>query len=345
MFASLSQKRARRLRAVVAILLAAGVAILVGFIGLRESARTQQETVLALRLGVPLQPSSALLIIALDKGFLAMNQLAVTVREYPSGKRALDEGLFKEEVDVAGAADFAVAMAGFQRRDFRILASTLTADDVNRIVARKDAGITQAVDLRGKRVGVQQESSTHYFLNLFLLKHGLPMEDVTTVFYKAEELPSALADGKVEAISTKAPYANQAQQLLGDNAMIFSAPGQYEQFEPLLIASKTMEQEPAIASRLLIALLQAEAYALQDPEGARSIVEKRLQMPSTLLAAQWPSFRLHVGLEQALLIRLEDEARWAIREKLTTSPQVPDYLRLIARDELRRLKHEAVTLY
>lgn len=345
MFNRFSHQPLHRQLSAIAIVLTIGVAILASIIWIRQAGEHQDDRVLEVKLGLPLQASSALLIIALDKGFFAANRLAVTVREYPSGKRALDEGLFQGEVDLAGAADFPVAMAGLQRNDFRILASTLTSDDVNCIVARKNAGITQAADLRGKRIGVQQMSATHYFLNLFLLKHDLSTKDVTTVFYKAEQLPSVLADGSVDAISTREPFASQARQLLGDNAMIFSAPGQYVQFEPLLIARKTMEREPAIAPRILKALLQAEAYAQQDPGGARAIVEKHFHLEPSRLAAEWPALRLHLGLEQALLLRLEDEARWALQEKFTTSLVVPDYLGLIARDELQRLKPEAVTLY
>ncbi len=94
-----------------------------------------------LRLGLALQPSSALAIIAQEKGFFAAQGLNVSVKEYPSGKRALHEGLFQGEVDLITTTEVPVVIASLNRTDLCIIASLFSANNVNRIVARKDSGI------------------------------------------------------------------------------------------------------------------------------------------------------------------------------------------------------------
>ena len=310
-----------------------------------QQEKPQDQAIINFTLGLPLQPSSALLIIALEKGFFRNNGLTVTVRDYPSGKRALHEGLFTGEVDVAGTADFPVTIAGMKRKDFRIIASTFATDDVNSIIARRDAGIDEARDLQGKHVGTQKGSAVHYFLHLFLLKHGLSEKDVFLSYMKAEELPVALAQGRIDAFSMREPYIGQAKELLGGNSVVFSAPGLYEQQELLLIREETMRENPTLIRRILKSLLEAEAYIRENHEEVIAITAERLDTDRAFLGSLWPKFLFRLSLEQSLLIRLENEARWAIRVKLVESRDVPNYLKLIQMDELQALQADAVTIH
>ncbi len=297
------------------------------------------------RLGLPLQPSSALLIVALEQGFFSNNGLQVSVREYPSGKRALHEGLFEGEVDITGSADFPVTLAGMHRKDFRIIASIFSADNVNCIIARRDAGIEVATDLKGKHIATQQGSAVHYFLHLFLLEHGLSEEDVFLSFMKAEELPEALAKGRIDAFFIRAPYIGQAKELLGTNSVVFSAPGLYTQQELLLVREDVIREKPTLSRRILKALLEGEEYIRKNPEKAAVLIAEYLNADPTSIASRWSEFQIRLSLDQSLLVRLEDEARWAIAVKLVESPDVPNYLELIKMDDLRELRANAVTLY
>ena len=66
-----------------------------------EHSVNPRETV---RLGLPLTPMLSLAIMAEEQGFFLQAGLDVIVLEYPSGKRALAEGLFAGNVDIAGTA-------------------------------------------------------------------------------------------------------------------------------------------------------------------------------------------------------------------------------------------------
>jgi NitT/TauT family transport system substrate-binding protein len=49
-------------------------------------------------------------------------------------------------------------------------------------------------------------------------------------------------------------------------------------------------------------------------------------------------------LDQTILITLEDEARWAIREGLIDKKEIPNYLDFIYMDLLENVKPEAITI-
>jgi len=296
------------------------------------------------RLGVTLQPTSALVLIALQQGYFAAAGLEVQTTDYPSGKRALQEGLFKGRVDVASAADVPVALMGLERSDVRLLASIASVDDVNRIVARRDRAILRPADLRGKRIATQKGSAVHFFLYLFLLRQGLTTQDVTLSFLPAEQLPEALARGDIDAFSMREPYVSQAQGLLGDKTLVFPAPGLYPQFELLLAQADLVRQRPEVARALLRGLLRAEQFAAAEPRRAAALVAARLRAEPNAIAAVWPQFRLKVELTQALLLGLEGEAEWAMEAGLTPRRSLPDYLAMIYLDGLDAARPAAVTV-
>lgn len=290
-----------------------------------------------LRLAVPLQPQSALLLTAVERNDFAKYGLDVSLQDYPSGKRALHDGLFAGKADFAAVSDLPVALAGFERSDFRILARTFSADNVNRVIARKDAGISKPADLRGKRVATQENSAVHYFLYLFLLEHGMSEDDVVMSFMKAQELPHALAAGRIDAFSMREPFIGQAKILLEDNAVLFAAPGIYEQMDLIVVCEKMAKRSPFVLKSVVSALLDAETFTRKHSAQARIVVEKRLGVKHGALNDIWTTSNISVSLPIALLLRIEDQARWSISRHRAHN-QVPNYLQLVATEPLRTLK-------
>lgn len=297
----------------------------------------------AITLALPNHPTSALVLVALDRGLFARQGLDIQVQHFPSGKRAIEEGLLARHADLAVATDTPVALAALQHPNIRVLASIMSTDSVSRIVARRDLGIDTPADLRGKPIATQAASSVHFFLHQFLLEQELSDKDVKLQFRKIEDLPDALVSGQVAAISTREPYISQCRAKLGDRLRLFSARGLYQQIEMLLTTEAFLRAHPAVGRGLLAALLEAEAFADQQPAQVRSIVARRLNMTPEAVAAILPSYDLRVELPQSLLTLLEDETRWAVDNGLATGP-VPDFLTILSPQALTELAPERVTL-
>lgn len=297
-----------------------------------------------LRIALPREPLGALLALAVERGYLADEGLAAEIVDgYPSGKMALT-GLLAGEVDIAPCAETPIVFQSFERTDFRIIATLGSSDNEPRLVARRDHGIEKPADLRGKRIATQKASAVHYFLYLFLLRHGMSEADVELSFMKAEELPDALHEGSIDAFSMREPFVGKAEQLLGEEAVVFAEPALYVKTFSLLVRDDTVANRPETLRALLRALLRAEKFARADPQAAMEAAAGRLAMDRAILGEVWPELQLRISLGQGLLSAMEDQARWALSRGLIEAEQAPNYLAFLDPEPLTTVKSAAVTL-
>lgn len=296
-----------------------------------------------IRLGIPLQAQSTIMIVAADQDYFAKEGLKVTVKEYLSGARALNDGLFAGEVDAVSTAEVPAVFASFIRDDFNILASVGTIDKVLDIVARKKSEITRPGDFKGKRIATQKGSAMHFFLHLFLLKNHLSEKDVKLSFKKIEEMPDALARGEIDAFSGREPFTSQAKAKLGsDGIVIFDERGLYAPIDIVISTKKLVRENPNAAKSILKALIRAEEFIKKQPEDAMKIVGKKLNVPVTDIAESWSQSSFKVELPQSMILTLEDEARWVRNSKLVESKTIPNYLDYIHIDSLKSVRPRSV---
>jgi len=318
------------------------MAFIITFAGCSES--NDPPVMEKINIGLAMQPSSALSIIALEKGYFDKLGLQVDVREFPSGKRALNEGLLTGAVDVAIAAEVPAVIANLRGEEFVLLAATFRADNVNRIIARRDAGISKPADLIGKRIATQQGSAVHFFMHLFLIENGIQKGDLFQYFMKAEQLPAALETNRVDAFSMREPYISRAAKLLGDNHIIFSAPGSYNQFDLVVVSKNCLKEKKNASGKFVAALLQAEKFMKNHPEEAAQIVSDKLGSSKDAIQHAWKGAVISVSLDHALITVMEDISRWAINEKIVDVKRVPNFLDAIHFNALEKESPESVTV-
>ena len=308
--------------------------------------RTQEEpkTVQTVRLGIAKQPSDGLLMIAKERGFFQKHGLNIEVTLYPSGKRALQEGLLENRSDVIGSTEVPVIKNRLDGGDPIVFATIFTAENVNRIAARRDAGIERPEMLRGKRIATQCASAVHFFLHLFLLEHGVSEEDVTISCMQAEELAPALHEKTIDAFSMREPYIGKAVDLEGENALVFDAPGIYRQMELVVTSRAFAAANPQSLEKIVAALLDAELYAEEHHEEAVSIISRWIGAEPGDVETIWQSSRFNIALDQSMLILMEEISRWFIAEKLTTAQRVPNFLDSVDTVPLEKLRPQSITI-
>ena len=82
----------------------------------------------------------------------------------------------------------------------------------------------------------------------------------------------------------------------------------------------------------------------KNPRKPRTIIARWLQVPlADLQAGKFP-IRYELFLDQALLLAMEDEARWMIDNKLTEQTRLPDFLDYIYVEPLAKVDPKAVRL-
>jgi len=284
--------------------------------------------------------AGALVYIAEDQGFFAKNGLAVTIKDYVSGKAAAD-ALINGEADISTSADNVFVSNSFEHPDLRVFGTVATAQ-VKELVALKDKGITTINDLTGKKIGVTKRSGAEFLLGVFLTFNAIPLQDVKLVDLRPPKMLGAISKGDVDAVITWDPYLYNIKKGLGDSAVSWFAG---EEFYYVLLAKEDwIKSHPKAAERFIKAIVKAEDYVKDDSEEAKEFVRKRFNYESDYMDYSWPKQEFAVILPQAMLIAFEDQARWRIKEKLTDKTEVPNYLDYIWLDALELVKPEAVTI-
>ncbi len=335
----------KRLIALVAVILLGAIGIAVWKMRAEKNSGFAQKE--ALSFGM-VKASAYLTLIALNKGYFEKEGLDIKIKVYESGSLSV-EGMFNDEVDV-GLTGTTSLFESFTRKDFKIICATDTSYGKYQIICRKDKGILNPKDLRGKRIATQKRNpdgrgtQMEYFLINFLLYEYIMAKDVEIVFLPMEGLVPALISGDVDGFCAREPYISQAQEKLKDNAVIFSKQ-RLIPHETILIAKNSFIQaHPYAIERFIKGLVRAEEFALEKPDEAMAIVVGELGVDKSVIKSEWPHIRLNVYLSQQNIISLENFARWAIKHGFTQNKDVPNYLEYIYTGALEKIDPERVTI-
>jgi NitT/TauT family transport system substrate-binding protein len=334
------QKTALAVVAVIAVLSSIGSAVW----PLPDSETTYLGTPDSITIGYAPFESVALLCIAEGRNFFSHNGLNVTSREYVTGAGALD-GLLNGETDVVvGTNEFPLVGSAFQKQRISTIGCIAKSEFIY-LIGRKDRGIENASDLKGKRVGATLRTIAHFYLGRFLELHGMSMRDITLVDVKTPgEWVNAIAKGDIDAIATAQPYANSIRDRLGANAVIWSAQSNQPLFTQVISTDEWIAKHPKLIARFLKSMAEAEDYAIVHPTEAKAIVQKRLNLDAGYMDTVWQQNRFSLSLDQSLILAMEDEARWMIKNNLTAEKKVPNFLDYIHEDGLKAINPEAVNI-
>ena len=281
--------------------------------------------------------------IAHTQGFFSDEALAVTLKEYSSGKKAT-QGLFAGEVAISTVADMPVVFNSFKRKDFCIIATFTYSFPFVKIIVRKDRRIKKGLDLKGKKVGANRGTSSHFFLGVFLIHNRLSISDVEMINIKTVDLPAALKNNEVDAISVWQPYSQKALQLLGDNAIELPSSEIYRTTFNFAVMKMFAKEHPEILQKFLRAIDRAAAFIGNDREKAQEIIAGSFNLDKNVVSAAWDDFVFTISLDQPLLVSWDNIARWAIKNRLVNKKKIPNYLNYICLDALQAVKPNSITI-
>lgn len=296
-------------------------------------------------IGVQKNAITSVIYLAEEMGFFDDEGIDVIIKEFPSGKLALNS-MLRGEVDLATTSEIPVMIQSFQRNDFSILSSIGSSVNGAWVLARKESGINKPGDLTGKRIATQWGSAVHFFLHIFQLQHQISDEDVEHIFEDPAELTKSLIEKRVDAISMRNPYIKEAKEVIGEeNCVEFFEPGIYSQ--PFLLVAKNslLNSRSGDIEKVLKGCLKAELYIRSNRQEAMYTVASRLgaDLESEVFRA-WEFLDFDISLNQSLLLALEDSARWALEDNIIESSVIPNYLEYIWFDALKAVSPESVTI-
>jgi NitT/TauT family transport system substrate-binding protein len=287
--------------------------------------------------------TSTLILIAEKKGYFRHDGLDVTIREYQSGNFSVD-ALLDNQVDLASCSEFALVERIFKRgMNLRYMGSYATVDNTELMVLKDK--IAGPADLKGKRIGVTFTSIASFYLGVFLNFNGLTLDDVEPVDVKPFDMKDAMAEGKVDAVITWEPNAWAVKEKMGD--AVSEWPAQSQPYYWLLVTTtQVLETKADAAKRFMAALSRAEDFAGQNEDEAKAIVRERYDFEPAYLNHVWRSrTKYELSLDQALLLAMEDQARWMIKNGMSYGHrEIPDYLHHLYADALSKARPRCIRL-
>lgn len=231
--------------------------------------------------------------------------------------------------DLATNAETQALRISSKNPDLRIIMTV--SEGLYRIVGRRSAGISSLADLKGKRIATFPGTSSGYFLHKMLGTVGLTIDDVTVVpISPLSDMPKALAEGQVDAVTIWEPEMENAAVAIGTDAIEFSGKGIYRELFNLN-TTRAVLAHPDKRQRVVefvAEVIKASRDISAKPALAWPLVEAAGGYSRPVISRAWPHHSFPAVLVQDLLdVLVEEEVFIAKLEK--RPPR--------ARDELARL--------
>jgi len=336
------RRRSLRRFVLLSIAIAGVLAVVLGSLFYLDSRKTYPGKPTSLTIGTPALETNALIYVAADMGYFKRNGLKVAIKEYDSGGAAVS-GLMRNEIDLAIASEFVLVNNLLRQHEIRAFGSIDRFEDMF-LIARKDRGIAKVIGLKNRAIGVPLGTIAEFYLSRYLTLHGLSPADVTILNVRPDYSIDALAVGDVDAVVTWPPYLDRIMDRYGGGVIVW--PIQSSQFTYWNIVGRAdwADSQRKTVNRFLRSISQAEEYLSLQPEETKAVVKKRLGYNDAYIAKVWGENLFSLSLDQGLIVAMEDEARWMIKNNLTNQKQTPDFMNYISAEGLKTVKPEAVNI-
>ncbi len=216
--------------------------------------------------------------------------------------------------DVATNAETQALRYSLRHPEMRIV-MTVT-EGLYRIVGKRSAGIAKLADLKGKKIATIPQTSSGYFTQRMLESVGLSTDDVTMVPMALPEMPKALAEGRVDAVSIWEPEVERAAQAVGADAIEFNGKGIYRELFNLNSMAANLA-DPVRRKKIVTfvrAIVDAAATVRGDPARAQVLVSEHSKYPLDLVKASWSHHAFIANWTGDLLDVMTAEEAWLAKQ-------------------------------
>jgi ABC-type nitrate/sulfonate/bicarbonate transport system substrate-binding protein len=289
------------------------------------------------------QPVMGLIFIAEEKGFFKEEGLNVNYKRFLLGRDALDDTI-NGGSDIATVYETPFIIRASEGENISAISMLHTSSKNTALVANKEKGINNINDIKGKTIGVTENTSAEFFIFLLLISEGINPEEVNYVNVNPNDMVDLLVKGKVDAIVAWNPFLYQIRKSSNpDNISLFYSDA-YLETSVLAVNNNTLPTKSEDLIKFLRALVKAEIFYNENPEESLNLVA--LSLPSVekdQMEDIWDDIRLNIGLNNVLLTLFEREAKWYLDKNIydNSYPNVRGY---IDSSILLQVKPESVTI-
>jgi ABC-type nitrate/sulfonate/bicarbonate transport system substrate-binding protein len=286
---------------------------------------------------------------ALEKGYFEEHGLDVTLKLNDSGRNSIRD-LFSGDVDIAHVAETPVVYSVMRSDyingdlpDFRIFAEMIYSHHIQKIIARRDAGIEHPTQIEGKRVGVYRGTQLDYFFDSFLLEHQIDHYTLSYQNLTPGEQIDKITAGEIDVAVVWEPAATYIKEALGEQAIELTTSLTYSTLWLAATLSDFARDNPELLIRYLQALQQAQEFIKESPDEAREILSSYTEIPIHIVESIWNEIDYQLSLSERMLSLLEDQARWMIQNDLADTTRY-DMKQFIHYDPMQAVHPNGITI-
>ncbi|MBC7514813.1 MAG: ABC transporter substrate-binding protein [Herminiimonas sp.] len=294
-------------------------------------------------IALPTQISAGSIFVAQSQKYFARRGIEATIQPFALGKDAL-ASVLKGNADLAVLADTPFMLAVMKGEKIAAVTTVFSSRTAIAVVGRKDRGIAKAEDLAGKRVGTISGTNAQYFLDALLLSTGVDKSTLEINDVRPDAMAEALQTNRVDAVTAWNPeLARLEAEGQGRYAMIYGSDAFVYRF--VLVGKQDYISRHAEEVRnVLRAIGDAVQFIQTDEAAAKVIISNAISLKTDLLSRSFDPKDYFLTLDQALLLSLSEQSRWAVDAGFVQSKTLPNYLEYIRYQALESVLPSAVKI-
>jgi taurine transport system substrate-binding protein len=234
-------------------------------------------------------------MVAFNQGYFEKAGLDVELSPYSSGG-AMIPALAAGEVDITWFFPFPSLTAYANGVGLEVILLDHAPMTAERLIAK---GVSNASELKGKKIGVTIGTSGHHSLLAALDKVNLTQKDVRLVNLKPSEMAAAFSANQIDAAWTWEPAAGKLNQLGGKDLETSKSVGAYA-VALWAVRKKFAEANPDVIMKFISAWDMAQQDYLKNPSAGQKWEAKRLNLSAE-------EFGDMVGRQGSTVILLKDQ--------------------------------------
>ncbi len=304
-----------------------------------------------LRVSVSRYVGSAHNYVAFDKGFFRKNGVDVELMRSDTGLNSV-RAMLRGESDIAMISPTPVVFGaldpdfflGEPAPEFVILANLIQSTSLNAVVVRADVGIKTPRDLEGKTLALALDTGSEYYWYTYALYHGIDTSKVRTLDSSVGDLRINLELGTVDAFTVWEPNVGRIRR--ATSVPTTELPGQkFFSAGWLVLAKRDFAQRNVAAiERYLAALRDAEDFLRENQDELAKILSRLIDMPADEALRLQRKMTFNMVLDEAMIINLEEQAKWRVQSKYDGKRAIPDFRALVFEKPLLAVKPSSVNL-
>ena len=296
----------------------------------------------AVSIAVSKTPLSAPFYVAQAINAFDHTCVSVSYVDVIGGQRAFAK-VMSDETEFGTSSDSVIAFQSLAKYSFVTHAMFVQSDNDVKLMTRSSENINTLIDLKGKKVGVTKDTASDYFLSNLLAIEGLTIKDVELHDYIPEQLIHAFNRNEVDAIVPWEPYAFNALTSLKGQIKVHDTKN-LNSLSFNLISKRADDLLVKKATCILHGLNTAIEYMALNPEKAKKIVMKELNVASSFIDWVWPDYIFKLELNESLILNIESQAEWAIDTHMNEFSDMPNVSDFVDARAMLEVNPEAVNI-